>query len=124
MSVAASAAGEQYIVPDEENGRIPVLQVELAAIQMSLHEMVITLKEHCKQDEQTRVTVALIEREQSKHCKDLDALGAMVRTRASQEDVDEVRAMIKNPWAIGLGSGVTAGGVLALILEILKAWRP
>ena len=121
MSDAAPAAGEHYIVPGEDNGRIPVLQVELNAIKESLHDLVEVMREHCKQDEETRTTVALLEREQSKHCRDLDALGEMVRDRASKTDVEELRSMIKNPWVIALGSGGTVGVILQVLPVIAKA---
>ena len=120
MTDAAAAAGERYIVPGEDNGRIPVLQVELEAIKLSLHDLVEVMREHCKQDEETRTTVALLKHEQAKHCADLDALGAMVRTRASKEDVDEIRAMIKNPWVIALGSGGTVGLIIKFVPELMK----
>jgi len=120
MTGAATAAGEHYVVPGEENGRIPVLQVELAAIKEALADMVGVMREHCQQDEQTRLKVALMEKEQSKHCRDLNSLGELIRERATKEEVNQLRAMIKNPAVLVLGSSAS----VAILGEILRAVVP
>ena len=115
------AARKQDNVPDEDNGRIPVLQLELQHIHEGIKELNGVFREHCQQAEETRTNQALGMQEQAAHRAALAATTTALALKADARELAEVRAMVKNPWVIALGSGGTVGIILQVVPIILKA---
>ena len=91
---------------------IDVLQSQMRQIAESFDGFTEIFREHCKQDEVTRTTVALLGREQESHCRDLTELG---------RQIGQLKQEVKLPWAAGMGGGGIAGLIAYYLPQLIAA---
>ena len=89
------AARKQDNVPDEDNGRIPVLQLELQHIHEGIKELNGVFREHCQQAEETRTNQALVMQEQAAHRAALAATTTALALKADMSVWEEAEQFMR-----------------------------
>ena len=105
-----------------EGVRMPegAVEARLDNIDKSLTDLATLLRKHCDDSIASDKRAVVVEDRQVRVMEDLDALHDEVRAKASQKELAEVKALIRNPWAIALGSGTTVGVIVQFLPKLLN----
>ena len=111
----AVTTAEGHIVTGEG-----AVQARLDNIDKNLADLTALVRKHCDDSIAADKRAVVVEDRQARVMEDLDALDEKVRDKADKAELNEIRALIHNPWAIALGSGATVGIIWQFLPKLLN----
>ena len=103
------------------NGRIPVIEQRLGTIETGVKEIKELVLESNQRAEASRMTLALVVRDQAKCEQEMTRVSDVLRAKADAKDLEEMRKQIRNPLGLFVGGGVTVAALVQALPLLFNA---
>ena len=103
------------------NGRIPVIEQRLGTIEAGVKEIKELVLESNQRAEASRMTLALVVRDQAQCEQEMIRISDVLRAKADAKDLEEMRKQIRNPLGLFVGGGVTVAALVQALPLLFNA---